>query len=368
LSPVASGLCASALYFVTYHCVLKWKEESFRNSKIFFPFVVAFTIGLNVVFMILKGASGQKEALGTEDMVSEAKDGDMSKVLVVGAIAAAIAFVITAAFIPHLTKRVEADVLQLEVEAANEEKISKETEMPKIGTSVDDKSETAEQSLEANGEGNIVNNVISSVSAELRQDVYASVKTDEVVGAIHENVERHDVRTEEMFKYVQVFTAVVDSFSHGANDVANAMGPFAAVYLTHKNGYVAEKDDVGDDMYWILALGGLGIGIGLSTYGYKIMLAIGVKLAAITPSRGFCIELGAAFVIIFGTTQGWPLSTTHCQVGATVGVGMFEGRGGVNWWIFAKCIIGWVVTLVIAGFTAALLVGPSPDPAKSEYC
>mmetsp|Transcript_63223 Transcript_63223/g.142590 ORF Transcript_63223/g.142590 Transcript_63223/m.142590 type:complete len:124 (+) Transcript_63223:1396-1767(+) len=121
-------------------------------------------------------------------------------------------------------------------------------------------------------------------------------------------------------------------------------------------------------MYWILALGGIGIAIGLATYGYKIMKAIGVKLAAITPSRGYCIELGAALVILFGTTQGWPLSTTHCQVGATVGVGLFEGCQGVNRFVIYRCIFGWVITLVVTGILAALLVGPSPDPMESLYC
>ena len=76
-------------------------------------------------------------------------------------------------------------------------------------------------------------------------------------------------------------------------------------------------------MLWILALGGVGIVVGLATYGYKIMNAMGVKLIAITPSRGSCIELGAALVVIYGTGQGWPLSTTHCQIGATVAVGLF---------------------------------------------
>ena len=93
-----------------------------------------------------------------------------------------------------------------------------------------------------------------------------------------------------------------------------------------------------------------------------------VKLTAITPSRGTCIELGAAFVIIYGTGQGWPLSTTHCQIGATVVVGLFEGRKGVNAWLFAKCCFGWVITLVVVGTTTALLVGPSPEPLKGEYC
>ena len=114
-------------------------------------------------------------------------------------------------------------------------------------------------------------------------------------------------------------------------------------------------------MFWILAIGGVGIVVGLATYGYKVISAIGVKLTAITPSRGYCIELGAAFVIIYGTAQGWPLSTTHCQVGATVGVGLFEGLKGINGWVLGKTVVGWVITLVVVGMSAALLVGPNPE-------
>ena len=97
------------------------------------------------------------------------------------------------------------------------------------------------------------------------------------------------------------------------------------------------------------------------------MTAMGVKLAAITPSRGYCIELGAAFVIIYGTAQGWPLSTTHCQVGATVAVGLFEGTAGVNKRLLLKTAFGWIITLVVVGMTAALLVGPNPEPLKPLY-
>lgn len=210
---------------------------------------------------------------------------------------------------------------------------------------------------------------VEYIKQELNRDAHAVLKKDTTAAAIHAHYKRHDVKVEEMFKSIQVFTAIVDSFSHGANDVANAMGPFAAVYVTYNNGYVnTGKEDVGDDMYWILAIGGVGIVFGLATYGYKIMSAIGVKLVAITPSRGYCIELGAAFVIIYGTTQGWPLSTTHCQVGATVGVGLFEGSAGVNKWVLIKAVVGWVATLVIVGFTAAILVGPSPEPEKALFC
>jgi sodium-dependent phosphate transporter len=158
---------------------------------------------------------------------------------------------------------------------------------------------------------------------------------------------------------------MVDSFSHGANDVANAMGPFAAVYFSWKDGYVDKKPQAGNaEAKWILLLGGLGMTLGLATYGYKIMQAIGVELVAITPSRGYCIELGAAFVIIYGSSQGWPLSTTHCQVGATVFVGLFDGTGSVNGRELGIVVFGWVFTLIFVGTLTAILVGPSPEPIK----
>jgi sodium-dependent phosphate transporter len=195
------------------------------------------------------------------------------------------------------------------------------------------------------------------------------LKTNEKVGDIHANVKHHDAKAEGFFRYVQVFTAMVDSFSHGANDVANAMGPFMAVYIAYKKGKVKSKTELTDGtVMWILALGGAGIVVGLATYGYKIMNAMGVKMVAITPSRGYCIELGAAFVIIYGTAQGWPLSTTHCQVGATVAVGLFEGTKGINEKIVAKACFGWIITLVVVGLMSALLVGPAPEPLKGTYC
>merc|ERR1712060_607728 len=135
---------------------------------------------------------------------------------------------------------------------------------------------------------------------------------------------------------------------HGANDVANAMGPFMAIYFIYTTGEVSKKAATGDDAYWILALGGMGIGLGLLLYGYKIMRAIGVKLAVITPSRGFAIELGAAIVIIIGSYLGLPLSTTHCQVGATTGVALLEGPKGVNYFVLMKTVVGLTTAALVA--------------------
>ena len=156
--------------------------------------------------------------------------------------------------------------------------------------------------------------IVGFVQGQMNQDIHAAIKDSKYVTEIHDKAEKFDPRAEEAFKYVQVFTAICDSFSHGANDVANAMGPFSAIYVVYTTGVVESKGDLGDDAFWILAIGGVGIVVGLALYGYKIIAAIGVKIAKITPSRGFAIELGSAIMIIIGTRLEIPLSTTHCQV------------------------------------------------------
>lgn len=150
----------------------------------------------------------------------------------------------------------------------------------------------------------------SAISEEVNR-----IDDDATVTAIHEGAEKFGAKTEESFKYVQIFTAICDSWSHGANDIANSVGPFAAIYSIWMSGRVVSKNELGSEIYWILTLGAIGIDVGLLVYGHKIIKAIGTKLAKITPSRGFAIELSSAVIIIIGSRLGIPLSTTHCQVG-----------------------------------------------------
>jgi sodium-dependent phosphate transporter len=167
---------------------------------------------------------------------------------------------------------------------------------------------------------------------------------------IHANAEMFDANAEMLLTYLQVFTACVYSFAHGANDVANACGPFAAIWGIYKTGRADHDIDV---PLWVLLIGGVGLVVGLASLGVKIIKQIGLRLSKITPSRGMCIELGAAIVVLVGTRFGIPLSTTHCQVGATTGVAMLEGSGGVNWRLLARVVFGWVITIVVAALAAA---------------
>lgn len=169
------------------------------------------------------------------------------------------------------------------------------------------------------------------INRHLDYDVHANAKESEYVANIHDRAEKFDPRAEEVFKYVQVVTAVCDSFAHGANNVANAIGPLETIYIIYIDGEIrSESRDVGAPGFLILALGGIGIVLGLALFGYKIISAIGVKIAKITPSRGFSIELGAAVMVIIGTRLRLPLSTTHCQVGATAGVALLEVSASIS--------------------------------------
>eukprot|EP00741_Cyanophora_paradoxa_P000382 tig00000404_g373.t1 len=200
-----------------------------------------------------------------------------------------------------------------------------------------------------------------------------SVAGDAKLEEMHEAGEDFDPKTEDLFKFLQIVSSTMNSFAHGSNDVANAVGPLATVYAVWQSGsnYMCDGSrdgrcwaiakPVSEIDIWILAFGGAGIVIGLSTYGYNIMRTLGNHLTKLSPARGFCIELGAATTVVFASSQGWPVSTTHCAVGATTGVGAvaarsFKGAGKtVNWRLFAKTFLGWVVTLPCAGLTAALI-------------
>ena len=255
LSPVASGVCAAALYAVVRYGIFAW-ENCYLRARVAFPLVVFFTVTVNVTYFIVKGAKGQAERFGTVGMVREAKEeGNLAPAIGMGAIFGAVAAAVAAGMLPMLSKKVEAEDFTDAVAARADP------------ADVEAKAVDAEAGAAAvDAEATELDGAKAYIGGQLTRDTHKDLKTDKVVGAIHANVKEFDPRAEFFFRYVQVFTAMVDSFSHGANDVANAMGPFAAAYLAYKKGEVRSKQEMpAEVMLWILALGGAGIVVGLAT-------------------------------------------------------------------------------------------------------
>jgi PiT family inorganic phosphate transporter len=156
---------------------------------------------------------------------------------------------------------------------------------------------------------------------------------------------------ERTFGVLMIFTACGMAFAHGSNDVANAVGPVAAIVSIVKTGVVAQKSSLAT---WILLLGAVGIVLGLATYGWRVMRTVGKKITELTPSRGFAAELAAASTVVIASGTGLPISTTHTLVGAVLGVGIARGIGAINLRIVRNIMLSWIVTLPAGGVLAIL--------------
>ena len=331
ISPLFSGLISFGIFYTTRACVLRKSFESNRLN-IMYPVLIGSTITINSFFIFYKGAKG----LGLHKTPIEY------------------------AFLISFGSGIVSSLITIPL-------------VPRIKNFVNSKLQISSDDIELS---ETKNNEIETEITQSRKEL--NIKNDEDLNRIvklHTTAEKFDPRTEEVFKYLQVFTAICDSFSHGANDVANAIGPFAAIYAIYiTNGDLSKKTTMGDDAYWILGMGGVGIAMGLLVYGKKITVAIGEKLCKITPSRGVAIELSSALVIITGSRLKIPLSTTHCQVGATVGVGLLENTNkcsGINCSIFIKTAVGWIVTCIVVGLTTGILASQgaySPTPNDWKFC
>ena len=326
LSPLFSAIFAAGLFYILRIFVLRHDFETKRINWTY-PLLIGTTMTINTFFIIYKGAKG----LGL--------DKTPVGIAIGTAFGVGIFFsIVTIPFVPRLKRFVN----------------------DKFANNSDIQLTNIEKTIE-----NDINENKNTLNIKSNKEFQRVID-------LHNDAEKLNEKTEYTFRYLQVFTAICDSFSHGANDVANAIGPFAAMWAIHNAQDLSKKNDMDADAYWILGLGGIGIAVGLFLYGYRITHAIGTKLVKITPSRGVAIELSSALVIITGSRLKIPLSTTHCQIGATVGVGALENPktcGGINCKIFAKTALGWIITCIIVGITAGVLTAQGAyAPATWNYC
>jgi sodium-dependent phosphate transporter len=393
VSPICSGIVAIILFGLVRTFVLRSKQ-SFWRALIVFPLSILLTFFVVVVFIIQTGNKNKKW--------HTIPDGKLCWIAAIVAIGMAL---LACAILPFMKRRImqqEADFTSMQVEEGQRKaamvaeahgedlKASKlaqgQTPAEVNGTDgkaapvaggrrgladVDIANAAAPSAMDrafnrvgkAGGAfaqsrvGRILlkNPVSRAVGYGATYDVH-NVLDDKhndfnnTVAQMWEHAEVFDYKSERVFRYLQVFSAMVMSFAHGSNDVANAVGPYAAVYNIWNTSSVPTSSTVPT---WILALGGAGIVCGLATYGYKIMRVLGVKSVKLTNSRGFCVELSTAITVIVASRYGLPVSTTQVLTGAILAVGLFEGVKGVNWFMFARIFCGWALTLVVAGFVAA---------------
>lgn len=178
------------------------------------------------------------------------------------------------------------------------------------------------------------------------QDLHTqSMRESKKAREIWAHEEQFDENAEGLFTFIQVFTASLNSFAHGANDVANTIAPMSAIMDIYKTGEVNSKTGV---QKWVLAYGGLAIVIGLLLYGYRVMKSLGYKLTMLSPSRGSSAELGASLTVVTASFLGIPVSTTQCIVGAVTAVGLVGGRQSVDWFFLLKICASWAALFFIA--------------------
>jgi sodium-dependent phosphate transporter len=242
-------------------------------------------------------------------------------------------------------------------------------------------------------------------------DIHAVIEEDPLVAKIHANAEKFDPKTEVVFSYLQVFSAIAVIFAHGAGEVGYMAGPYSQIYTIVVTGKLSTKSFV--PKTWIIALCAGSLVFGLvslanmcmlvpscsllrppwvvrccsmicsshaplcitacrchiqATYGYNVMQAMGTMMAKLSPSRGFAAELSTAMVIMVASQYGLPTSSSQCITGGILGVGLCEGTAGVNWMYVLKQLCSWAATLiVVGGFSALLFANAIYTPSAYKY-
>ncbi len=195
-------------------------------------------------------------------------------------------------------------------------------------------------------QSSMISAVIGVLVALLGIYLMRNIKRDEAA-----EVKNRFASVEKVFGILMIFTACAMAFAHGSNDVANAVGPLAAVVSIVSTQSISTAAAVPP---WVLLIGAVGIVIGLATYGYKVIATIGKKITELTPSRGFAAELGAAGTVVLASGTGLPVSTTQTLVGAVLGVGLARGIGALNLRVVGTIFMSWIITLP-AGAGLAIL-------------
>lgn len=310
ISPIMSG-SISYLIFTIIRKRIFYSQDPFRATRQAVPFLVFVVFVSFTLLMVFKGLKNVQLDLNlTQALITSA---------FVGVSAAAVSMLLVWKYFP-IKSRVEAGL----------EKVPKILDLVSGETS------------------DTLKKRITKIEDEVKRlidEIQQGTRAKDQAGSREEGIKK----SEKVFAKLQILTACFVAFSHGANDVANAIGPLAAVVELLQTKTVAMEVAV---PLWILALGGIGIVIGLATWGFKVIFTIGKKITDLTPTRGFSAELGAAITIALASRMGLPISTTHTLVGAVLGVGLARGVRSINLKVLNQIVASWFVTLPASAILA----------------
>lgn len=332
ISPVMSGLVSCGLFLLIDHLVLK-KDKPLEPGLRLLPIFYACTLAVNLFSVFYEGS----ELLHFDKIPLYG-----TFILTIGP-SIIIAILVRIFIVPRQRTKILKRCSSVENGEAGQEMISRDRPHAIEEGTVDDNKNTMvmdnkNTKLEDNKDP-------INVLPKETDDMDAEKKREKARDEVQDKPE-----TAGLFSFLQVLTAVFGSFAHGGNDVSNAIGPLVALWITATTGSSAQKAPV---PIWILVYGGAGISLGLWVLGRRVMKTMGEDLTKITPSSGFCIEVGSALTVLVASNIGIPISTTHCKVGSVVCVGRVRSRESVDWKLFRNIAIAWFVTLPVSGLLSA---------------
>ncbi|VDN93621.1 unnamed protein product [Brugia pahangi] len=318
ISPLLSGIVSSVLYIIVDFTVIR-RKNPFECGLRVLPYFYWFCIAFNTFAISFQGSK----------ILHLAKLPLWLCLLISAAIATVVAFAIHFLMVPKLRKWIESKIF-IFVELAD----------------------GIVQIFIPHNNGLCSDEVNSKAVIGKKRSV--SALKHFVQWFLPDKKHQPDSRTTLVFGSIQAFTACFEGFAHGANDVANAIAPLAALLSIYAEMDVQQNDET---PIWVLAYGVLAICVGLVLLGHKVIRTVGSEMSNINPASGFTIEFGAAVTALLASKAGLPISTTHCLVGSVVAVGVVKSRSaGVRWSIFRNIFLSWVVTLPASGKQISLIL------------
>ena len=377
LSPILSGLFSFVFYYLCKRFVFT-KDNAYNLTLQIFPVLIFSTFLINTFFIFYKG-SPQYNLKDLPPWIS---------VTISLSISVFLGLLTYLLYVPYIRKKINnmfnlpensndvststTTVEELEMEGIKSDKVMEiKNETGESNTDVIDVDEVKSSVIEPKAQTEAqTENTLSRSGDSFENFEYDNTKSmkenikrsseytkemkdhleNSMIEELHKNAIEYDPKVERACTWLQVITACFSAFTHGANDVANSIAPFATVYAIQTTSQISPKSEI---PIWMLAMGGIGIMVGLGTWGYKIIKRIGSELTKITPSRGFIIELSDALAVLIATQIKMPVSTTHCQVGSVVGCGLADGKGNVKWSLVKNIVYSWIITLPVTGFISA---------------